>query len=501
MGFPLRSNIFKVGTNEQAYFSRFPIQVAVLFSPKDEDFSQAFKEIFFELDKLTAEYVAFFAVLDPPKDWVEVAQSRDWWRNYQNRLGQLGFSMDDRVLVNEMARLFGVSWHTLPVIVISTDLWTGEYVISGTSPYHIKRQLETLTDLARNWGKPNLDHITNSLNEIIGFDVEYHPPDSELRFRLNRTYSILDTAPNLDRFNRSGYERLLEGELRSIEVALRRVQRSRNYPERRLETENYAAEKIFEDVAGRLVVPATVAEKVFRNLRRDIQSDTLYMLDEESLVMAETSLTIGNFLENIANNNLGNLAPLRLRQREPERFGGGESPYSSMDFAPGAQGAWKALELEINLSVIQAARTSRSIKMPEFFGLYDSELKERCKTTGKPLNRIETPAGAKDINQKDRHTNRTGRHRFLTLGDAWHATKALADSPSEIFNSVIASCLGQPLPSRLFDAWEQVFQLRNKASHTQALRMNEYAIVVRSALSPDVLHPLMKIKKQLSGRR
>lgn len=502
MGFPLRSNVFKVGTNEQVYFARFPVQVAVLFSPKDEDFSQAFKDIFLELDELTGEYVAFFAVLDPPKDWIEVAQSREWWQNYQNRLGQLGFSMDDKILVHEIARLFGITWAMLPSIVVGTDLWTGEFIVSGTSPYHIRRQLETLTELARTWGKPNIDHIADALNEIIGFEVEYHPPDSDLRFRLNRTYRFLDTAPaGPKKFDSPQYKRLLDQEFRSTEFTLRQVQRSRNYPEQQLESENYAAEKIFEDVAGRLVAPATVATKVLQSLKRDTSSDVLYMLDEESLVMAETSLTVGNFLEGMVNNGLEGLAPLRLQGRSSKRMSARDSPYSSMDFAPGAQGAWKALELEINLSLIQAARASRSIKMPQFFTLYDSGLKERCKTIGKRLNKVDTPAGAKDINQKDRQTNRTGRHRFLTLGEAWHVTKALSESPTEVFNSVVTSCLGHSLPDRFMDAWEQVYRLRNKASHTQRLHMNEYAIVLRSALFPEVLYPLMKMKRQLSDRR
>src|SRR5690349_18783448 len=106
MGFPLRSNIFKHGTNEQNYFSQFPIQVAVLFSPKDQDFVEAFRNIFLELDRVTGHEVAFFAVLDPPQDWLAEAENRDWWREYRNRIGQIGFSMDDRVLVKEIARLF-----------------------------------------------------------------------------------------------------------------------------------------------------------------------------------------------------------------------------------------------------------------------------------------------------------------------------------------------------------------------------------------------------------
>lgn len=500
MGFPLRSNMFEIGTSAQKYFSRFPIQVAVLYSPKDEDFSETFNEAFLELDRSTGEYVAFFAILDPPKDWLEAARNREWWIDYEFRLGQLGFSMDDRVLVHEMARLLGVTWSMLPAIVVGTDLWTGEFVTSGTSAYSIKRQLRALTNLAQEWGRPNIDHIADALSGIIGFEVEYHPPDSELTVRLNRTYDILDTASGFHNFNRRQYERLLDDELRTTEDALNSLHRSRNNPAQTLEVGVPAAEKVIEDVAGRLVAPATVAGKVLRNLRRESQSDILDMLDEESLIMVQTSLTVGNLLEGIANNSLEGLVQLHLGRRNPEGITETELPYSLLDFAPAAQGAWKALEREVNLSVIQAARASRTVKMPEMFALYDSGLNERSRAMGKSLNKIETPSGAKDINQKDRQTNRTGRHRFLTLGDAWHATKALSDSPYELFNSVITDCLGQTLPTALTDAWEQVYQLRNKASHTKALHMNEYALVLRSTLSPEAMRPLMKLKKQLSGR-
>src|SRR5713226_2548446 len=105
MAFPLRSNIFRDGTYEQNYFSQFPVQVAVLFSPTDQDFADAFRSIFLELDKLTGDDVAFFAVLDPPQDWLTQAANRSWWREYREHIGQMGFSIDDRVLFREIMRL------------------------------------------------------------------------------------------------------------------------------------------------------------------------------------------------------------------------------------------------------------------------------------------------------------------------------------------------------------------------------------------------------------
>lgn len=172
MGIPLKSNIFKQGTIEQRYFARFPIQVAVLFSPDDRKFVEAFREIFLNLDQLTGDHVAFFAVLDPPADWINAARNREWWREYQGYIGQASFSYNDSVLMAEIARLFRVAWSSLPSIVVGTNLWTGERVIFPTLVWDIERQLEALTRLAREWGKPNIDHIYQTLNELIGSEAE-----------------------------------------------------------------------------------------------------------------------------------------------------------------------------------------------------------------------------------------------------------------------------------------------------------------------------------------
>ncbi len=86
--------------------------------------------------------------------------------------------------------------------------------------------------------------------------------------------------------------------------------------------------------------------------------------------MAETALTLGDFLEGLRNGSLRGISPLQLGTR-----GRGYARWypSEIDFTPCAQGAWKAFELEINLSIIQAARASISIKMPEYFTVYDGD--------------------------------------------------------------------------------------------------------------------------------
>lgn len=496
MGFPLRSNIFRTGTVEQDYFARFPIQVAVLFSPSDDHFIQAFREMFLELDRLTGNQVAFFAVLDPPEDWIEEVKYRDWWQDYEAKIGRSGFSMNERVLVREIARLFGVPWRHLPTVVVSTNLWNGEYVTSGTSPFHIKKQLEILTNLVQEWGRPNIDQIYLTLSELLGFEAEYHPPDDILRARLDRTYGFLDTHHRSEHFNHRQYQNLLQKEYQEAERSLSQVQRQSGRIEGDYQEDQFA-DRVFEDAAGRLVAPATVAGRVFGRLREEMSGKLVETLEEEALVLVETSLTVGQFLEKMAQSESDGIQPLRFYPPRTERsLDRHSSPL--VDFTPGAQGAWKAFELEINFSVIQAARAGRSIPMPEFFTRFDKEF---------PADRSKVLTGMegrrkifKNLNQEDRESRRTDRHRFLMLGESWYVAKALTESPEENFNEVITKCLGDRFPTPIMDAWEHICQLRNKASHTQALNQNEYAFILRSTLSPEVLSCLGKIKRRLSSR-
>jgi hypothetical protein len=172
MGYPLRSNIFQSGTGEQDYFAGFPIQVAVLFSPTNRQFADSFREVFLKLDHLTGKHVVFFAILDPPADWIEAARGRDWPQNFRTAFDASGFSVDDRALVREIARLFGVAWDCLPSIVVGTNLWTGEFITSATTIDEIEHQLAVLTDLARRQGRPEIREIADVLRGSFKFHLE-----------------------------------------------------------------------------------------------------------------------------------------------------------------------------------------------------------------------------------------------------------------------------------------------------------------------------------------
>lgn len=484
MGFPIKSNIFRKGTNEQRYFASFPVQAIVLFSPDDVGFSNSFKDIFLKLDKITGDKVVFFSVLDPPSDWLIVTNTRPVWQNYQSRIGNVGFSYDDKVLVNEISRMFGINWQNLPSLVISTNLWGAEFIVCETSEFILEKQLQFLTELVNEWGEPNIGQIKTVLDDKLGRETIYHPPDEELRYGLYRFYNFVDTMPSQNNFDKDKFNQLTGSELK---YAQRHLSRARNYSRQdENEFDSQSSERAIEDIAGRLVMPATIAQKVYKKILDTEISNVLDYLNEESQIMIETSLRIGNLLELDKYDN--NLFRLSARDFHKE---------NRTDFTPSSQGVWKSIELEANLSLIQAARASRSIKMPTFFGLFDSSL-----PPNKSKVRINFPSKVfyKDINQIDWENKSSGRHRFLTLGDIYLVINEMKNSPAEIFNDIIKCCIDSLLPEETLRNLKYVHKLRNKGSHINIISKEEYIELLDEALNSDLLRVLLIIKKKLSTK-
>lgn len=499
MGFPIRSNIFNAGSPSQKYFARFPIQVAILFKPSDISFTEYLKAEFSDLDSSTGENLAFFAVLDPPDDWLSDHINSLWWQSYQQNVGQSLFTVDDRVLMREIARLFGIPWHSLPAIVVSTNLWQAEHVSCPTSSEHLDIQLNELAKLPNLYGIPNIGHVVSTLESICGDQVDYQPPNELNRQRLRTFYNILNTFRGDRNLEDTDYRYELGRQLDAVENtldSLRRNYRSQQFEDLEL-LDPGTADSVIEDAVGRLIAPASVAARVLRDLQDSV--DLPNLLDDESAVMIETSVTVGSFLENLAENALGGLSPLGRRQ---PRGGYGQnrsarSPNSMLDidFTPGAQGAWKAFELEVNLSMVQAARAARDIVMPTYFALHDPSLPPKRGTveTGRRRGRAMTV----DINQLDWSDRSSGRHRFISLGDALHLVRAMTSSFNEKLDFMIQQVIGASLPSRVVNAWEEIVRIRNRGSHVQRLERRDYERLLQAALEPNVLRPLLEIKDAL----
>lgn len=502
MGFPIRSNIFVQGSESQRYFNSFPIQVAVLFSPTDTDFTETFRDIFLHLDRITGDRLAFFAVLDPPEDWQEEAKTRTWWRDQQQRFGQLGFSFDKKPLVNEIARRFGVEWWEMPAIVVSSNLWAAEYLITPTSASLIEDQLTRLTTLAQLWGRPNINHIGNLLEYDLGLEVRHFSSNFAQRDSLYEFYDVLGNYdPHSNRIlDQRQFENQVSQALRSVRGPSNSLQFSRNRNQRSNQEQrdvfegedNILFEQAATEAAGRIVPVATVAERVFNRLNEPTNQELVTALDETSKAMIETSLTVGNFVEAVQRNLIPGLKVLRFADRDRN------SNRMALDYSVGAVGVWKAIELETNMSLIQAGRCTLGITMPSYFMEYAPDFPQENAIVITGIHNNGDPIRV-DLNLLDRQHR--PRHTLLTLGRGWHLIQTMLKDETEGLSNLIRELTGNSLPNIVMETWQAIRPIRNKASHANSINEEEYKKVVRMGLNSKFLTPLMTIKTRLQSER
>jgi hypothetical protein len=511
MGYPVRSNIFRTGTSAHKFFNSFPIQAAVLFSPTDLAFSETFRDIFLHLDQITEDRVVFFAVLDPPEDWSKEAAEREWWQEHQQSVRRLGFSFDDRTLVYEIARRYGVAWSELPALVISPNLWMAEFVTTPTSPGLIEAQLTELTELAREWGRPQIGHIVEAMEDKFGAELRYQPTNEVLRSGFSEFYDTLETYdPQQRQVSTRRYRTLLDRALRNIRLRTNILDRARYvksgepglWQEERERfghmpmsesdlPENFLFDELATETAGQLLPAATVARKAFEQLQSPKEISILDSLDEESAVMLQTALDVGDMLENLDDGTIPALSPLSFSSRRSSGSSGHKQ--NPIDFTPGAQGAWKSLELETNLSIIQAARAARDIRMPAFFTMHDPGCPKKRSKVQTGTRRNNDPI-YQDINAPD--PNHKQRHRFLTLGSGFHVANSMIGHDTEMLDQIIERILGEPMPPHVLPVWQVMYGIRNQASHIAPLSRKQYETVV-GFVNSDLFEPLLRIKLAL----
>jgi hypothetical protein len=496
MGYPIHSNIFRDGSGKSQWIKTFPIQVAVIFSPRDEEFKGAFRELFSDLDKLTGSDLIFFALLDPPEEWIEIAKRREEWYSYWKKI-PVGFDFNDPMLIYELTRQFGVQWDDLPVIVISTNLWTTEYIISKTSPYHIESQLKALTKLAKQKSEPgdlDMGYLIESLQDNFGYVVDYHPADYNQRINLTLFYDILEIDPR-ERIPGPIFNNMVDLYYSIIRTTneIRTYLQNQDYPMSLFDLPGI--DRLLREISGQLTPYVAINEKLINeepNKKNDEDAsifleyisslnqheNIIDLLDDESYTMIIKAIRHALF-----ELHPEIFEPMLLRGKKPRK------PLE--EFSCAGIELWKTFEREMNKSIVQAFRSARTIEMPQYFARYRPHFKGN--------NIIDTPGKKLNINRKDWEDPNGDRHRFLTIGEGYHSTLVMQRNPKEQFDNVIRGSIGNPyLPQPFLDDWHRINQIRNPPSHSELLSRDEFKELANRVLNPKNLDAILRIKKHLS---
>lgn len=114
------NNIDYLVSNWNFLKNRYPFFAFFLFDETHADFAELFRRKFILWHEISGDGCMFFAIAPPPDDWVKSEQHRDYWQHYiANSDQQIGYSVDN---VRQAARYFDIPWEYLPAVVLFKDL-------------------------------------------------------------------------------------------------------------------------------------------------------------------------------------------------------------------------------------------------------------------------------------------------------------------------------------------------------------------------------------------
>ncbi len=131
--------------NESAIYAFF------LYSDEDTTIVHYVRKYFLEIDRMTGPDCRVFLVEKPPKNWLEEAETREYWKEYNDKDFWEGFRTVKPYKEGEaysIAIKLGIPIDSLPCIVFFKDLNSYELlvykIINKSEPEQITRELREL---------------------------------------------------------------------------------------------------------------------------------------------------------------------------------------------------------------------------------------------------------------------------------------------------------------------------------------------------------------------
>ncbi|MBD3329768.1 hypothetical protein GF357_04725 [Candidatus Dojkabacteria bacterium] len=150
MGHPVNGIQYLI--NEWNYLkNRYSYYAFFLFTESDKNFAELFQEMMFRWDDISGDGTMFFAVAPPPKGWEEKAGDRHYWKHFKaNSHKDIDYDDDS---VKQVARYFNISESNFPNVVVFSDLRKTETLtieLSGLSTAETKNYIENIFLLLNN---------------------------------------------------------------------------------------------------------------------------------------------------------------------------------------------------------------------------------------------------------------------------------------------------------------------------------------------------------------
>lgn len=408
MGHPV-NGIEYVLSNWERLRGQFPHYVFFLFTEEQRPFAEFFREHFFELDQISGSGCMFFAIAPPPPGWEDVARQREYWQHYlADPQANIGYDQD---AVYQAARYFGVPREHLPAAVIFQEIhhedalivrlgdmqseeWPG-FFVNLFKIFNLVSQRE-LQDLYLRGLKKLINHLPaqrQTREWLTGFArASISPRSPQFERRQGTSYYMRQALPQRMAASRIEYPEQIHDVLTGLlaemgrlssEMAAMRAEQREGFREVNLRLERIQV--VLEETVQRI--------EAFRGpfvVQWVALEDTMGSPDELAAAKQELHARFDNFLLQQSHYLAQRLdmTPVRLPPAlqpldnllEPEsrsnllsaellweNLGSAQLPW--LDYSVCGIGLWKALEIELNRTFVDALRVSNRICNPGTFSL------------------------------------------------------------------------------------------------------------------------------------
>ena len=405
----------------------FNLFAFILHDPNQhKDFHEYLENIFDRLDYETGKGLLFFALINPPQNWLQHASQReyyqaisnwetkDWLKPENNQIRAADTSISNFIF----SKSLGIQYSDLPCLVVTPNFKDKEFFWLPTNKNIIRSQLSDLGYQAARFDEEKFNKTTldSSLAKVLSDDLSVMLADRHWKIESENQASEYFT-------------RLFTEMHRLDEID----------PFQNIQFYN-AAEKLFL-----LLGSACHAEWTERYMiQKDVLPIDRNFLDPDSRIMYDTALRVYHLLTSNQISYRNNFLSEILDNQQ--------------DYSPAVVGVSKIFEREINLSIVHFLRKHLGIKLPEFFDKVQPDIpQDQMKIDRAYLNRG---------NQL--------QWKAPALGQSKCAFKNIYNQNNFPQGWDLTTC------ERLFTLWDAIHQRRNSAAHDRLCGIKDLTIIAET---------------------
>jgi hypothetical protein len=459
-------------------FDRFRVVAIIVHAPDDDDFRRHLKYSFEHLHKVTDKGFAFLTFINPPSQWVE----EHWaWMRTREWLSVGNGLDDDGEFVRALRRRLDLP--DSPCLVLTGNLLSDRYIILPTSKDKVVPQMEAISWFVKaNRGDRPIDErdFLRFLRRL-GTAFEESTADGQ---SLARNIADLTAVKALTGVGAAGGEwerQKLRTEAHDyVRAALRKLWKAWKSGSEDSGSEDLAykaPDRFCEYLGFILETDRGGAPERLRMVPRDGFEPLTFgcammvprMVPRDGYPIPERMLEVVEPNTRIYLANFSRLVPLYMQhaplgERNAIDLDGLSPSGMTLDFSPLGTYLGKAVEEEMNASLVQWARKIKGVHMPSYYRRYEEDLGDECRVYTSRTRFIKLNDKGK-IFKTDFKTEYYDR--AFTMGEVLSVLRVLRDEMDEMMARQMEPFCSDPYI-------DSFVENRNRACHQGIFKRDQF---------------------------